>query len=55
MEPGIYTLKRFDQLAPICIILIDGKAKSEKADDGRDARAGQAIRQGYGRADGTGR
>jgi hypothetical protein len=55
MEPGIYTLKRFDQLAPICIILIDGKAKSEKTGHGRTPHAGQAIHQGYGRADGTGR
>jgi hypothetical protein len=39
----------------MCIILIDGKAKSKEADHGRDGRAGQAIRQGGGRADGTGR
>jgi hypothetical protein len=30
----------------MCIILIDGKAKSKEADYGRDARAGQAIHQG---------
>jgi hypothetical protein len=52
---AFYTLKRFDLFSPMCIILIDGKAKSKEADHGRDARAGQAIRQGGGRADGTGR
>jgi hypothetical protein len=50
-----YTLKRFDLFSPMCIILIDGTAKSKEADHGRDACAGQAIRQSCGRADGTGR
>jgi hypothetical protein len=54
-NPAFYTLKRFDLFSPMCIILIDGKAKSNKADHGRDACAGQAIHQGYGRADGAGR
>jgi hypothetical protein len=54
-NPALYTLKRFDLFSPMCIILIDGKAKSKKADHGPNARAGQAIRQGGGRADGTGR
>jgi len=52
---AFYTLKRFDLFSPMCIILIDGKVKSEKAERRRDARAGQAIRQGGGGADGTGR
>jgi hypothetical protein len=55
IESAIYTLKRFDLFPPMCIILIDGKAKSKEADHGRDARAGQAIHQGCGRADGAGR
>src|SRR3984885_6730137 len=55
IEGGIYTLKRFDLFSPICIILIDGKAKSKKADRGLGARARHAIRQGCGRADGPGR
>jgi hypothetical protein len=54
-NPAFYTLKRFDVFSPMCIILIDGKAKSKKADHGRGACAGQAIHQGCGRADGTGR
>ena len=41
--------------SPKGIILIDGKAKSEKTDRGRNACAGQAVRQGGGGADGTGR
>jgi hypothetical protein len=52
---AFYTLKRFDLFSPMCIILIDGKAKSKEADHGRDACAGQAIRQGRGGADGAGR
>jgi hypothetical protein len=54
-KAAFYTLKRFDLFSPMCIILIDGKAKSKEADHGRDARAGQAICQGCGGADGTGR
>jgi hypothetical protein len=53
---AFYTLKRFDLFSPMCIIPIDGTAKSEeKADHGLSARAGQAIHQGCGHADGTGR
>jgi hypothetical protein len=50
-----YTLKRFDLFSPKCIILIDGKAKSREAGRGRDARAGQTIRQGGGGAACVGR
>jgi lipoprotein NlpI len=52
---AFYTLKRFDPFSPICIILTDGKANSKEADHSLNARAGQAIHQSYGRADGTGR
>jgi hypothetical protein len=52
---AFYTLKRFDLFSPMCIILIDGKAKSKKPERGHDTRARQTIRQSGGRADGTGR
>jgi hypothetical protein len=37
---AFYTLNRFDLFSPMCIILIDGNAKSKEADRRRTPRPG---------------